>query len=196
MTPDFTPQEASLDLAAAERLLGIPLGAAQARDLLRRMGHAVGRPARWRGRNPATAVLRVQVPAWRNDILHERDLVEDLAIAHGYGNFPGVSPRPRRSGSRGTRSGARTGSATCLPGSGFTEIVGLFLTCHEQSDGVLGLPPHPATVLLENPISVEQTQLRTSLLPGILHTFARNRSNPLPQADLRGGGRDFRRRRC
>jgi phenylalanyl-tRNA synthetase beta chain len=59
--------------------------------------------------------------------------------------------------------------------------VGLFLTCPEQSDGVLGLPSHPATVLLENPISVEQTQLRTSLLPGILHTFARNRSNPLPQ---------------
>jgi phenylalanyl-tRNA synthetase beta chain len=36
-------------------------------------------------------------------------------------------------------------------------------------------------VLLENPISVEQVQLRTSLLPGILHTFAHNRSNPLPQ---------------
>jgi phenylalanyl-tRNA synthetase beta chain len=177
VTPDFTPQEASLDLAAAARLLGIPLGASQARDLLRRMGHAVGEA---KG-EIAAGRLRVQVPAWRNDILHERDLVEDLAIAHGYGNFPRrLTPtqtvgKPREAEQRADRLG------DVLAGLGFTEIVGLFLTCHEQSDRVLGLPAHPATVLLENPISVEQTQLRTSLLPGILHTFARNRSNPLPQ---------------
>jgi phenylalanyl-tRNA synthetase beta chain len=176
-TPDFTPQEASLDLAAAERLLGIPLGELQARDLLRRMGHAVGE-----GKGEiAGGRLRVRVPAWRNDILHERDLVEDLAIAHGYGNFPRrLTPtqtvgKPRESEQRADRL------RDVLAGLGFTEIVGLFLTCHDQSDGVLDLPPHPATVLLENPISVEQTQLRTSLLPGILHTFAHNRSNPLPQ---------------
>ncbi len=209
VTPDFTPQEASLHLAAAERLLGIPLGEPQARDLLRRMGHAVGdavgstaahtaahtaaqMAAQTAARAAASAVgdaegkiagrcLRVQVPAWRNDILHERDLVEDLAIAHGYGNFPRrLTPtqtvgKPREAERRADRLG------DVLAGLGFTEIVGLFLTCHEQSDSVLGLPPHPAAVLLENPISVEQTQLRTSLLPGILHTFARNRSNPLPQ---------------
>jgi phenylalanyl-tRNA synthetase beta chain len=201
VTPDFTPQEASLDLAGAERLLGIPLGASQARDLLRRMGHAVGdgigsavgqtadheaecatghAVLEAEGRI-AGGRLRVQVPAWRNDILHERDLVEDLAIAHGYANFPRrLTPtqtvgKPREAEERADRL------RDVLAGLGFTEIVGLFLTCHEQSDGVLGLPPHPATVVLENPISVEQTQLRTSLLPGILHTFARNRSNPLPQ---------------
>jgi phenylalanyl-tRNA synthetase beta chain len=172
-TPDFTPQETSLDLAAAERLLGIPLGESQARALLHRMGHAAGDIAGGR--------LRVRVPAWRNDILHERDLVEDLAIAHGYGNFPRrLTPtqtigKPMEAERRADRL------RDVLAGLGFTEIVGLFLTCHEQSDGVVGLPPHPAAVLLENPISVEQTQLRTSLLPGILQTFARNRSNPLPQ---------------
>jgi phenylalanyl-tRNA synthetase beta chain len=177
VTPDFTPQEASLDLAAAERLLGIPLGASQARDLLRRMGHAVGEAEG----EIAGGRLRVRVPAWRNDILHERDLVEDLAIAHGYGNFPRrLTPtqtlgKPREEERRADRL------RVVLAGLGFSEIVGYFLTCHEQSDGVLGLPPHPATVLLENPISVEQMQLRTSLLPGILHTFARNRSNSLPQ---------------
>jgi phenylalanyl-tRNA synthetase beta chain len=177
ITPDFTPQETSLDLAAAERLLGIPLGEPQARDLLRRMGHEPGEATG----KAASARLRVQVPAWRNDILHERDLVEDLAIAHGYGNFPRrLTPaqtvgKPREAEERSGRL------RDVLAGLGFTELVGLFLTCHEHADTVLGLPPHPATVLLENPISVEQTQLRTSLLPGILHTFARNRSNPLPQ---------------
>ena len=172
-TPDFTPQQASLDLAAAARLLGIALDEAQGRELLSRMGHAVDGMVGGR--------LQVRVPAWRNDILHERDLVEDLAIAHGYGNFPRTLTPNQTVGRPRPEEWLPARLCDVMVGLGATEIMSLCLTCREHSDELLGLPPHPATVLLENPISVEQTQLRTSLLPGILHTFARNRSNPLPQ---------------
>ncbi len=181
ITPDFTPQEASLDLPAAVRLLGVPLSRDEACDLLRRMGHGVDPGVGESVEKSSGKPLVVRVPAWRNDILHERDLVEDLAIARGYGNFPRrITPsqtigRPRSAEERSDRL------RDILAGLGFTELVGYYLTCHEQSDGLFGLPPHSATVLLENPISIEQTQLRTSLLPGIVQTFARNRSNPLPQ---------------
>jgi phenylalanyl-tRNA synthetase beta chain len=68
-----------------------------------------------------------------------------------------------------------------LVGLGLTEIMTLVLTCPAASDRLLSVPDHPATVLVENPISQEQNQLRTSLLPGILATLAGNRHNPLPQ---------------
>lgn len=182
-TPDLTPQEAWLDPAAAGRLLGWPLDAQGARTLLARMRHGAGREEGGR--------LQVLVPAYRNDILHERDLVEDLAIAHGYGNVPHTLV-PSQTVAREQEVERRSNRAReMLAGLGFVEIMSLVLTAPAQSDLLLGQPPHPATVLLENPISVEQTQLRTSLLPGILLAFARNRSNPLPQAVFEVGDVTF-----
>ncbi len=174
ITPDLAPEATWCEVEGAAHLLGIPLDVETARKLFHRMRHGTGRVEGNR--------IEVLVPAYRNDILHERDLVEDLAISHGYHNFPHTLV-PRQTVAREQEAVARSARAReMLAGFGLVEIMTLALTCHEQGDGLLGRAPHPGTVLLENPISVEQTQLRTSLLPGLLQTLARNRSNPLPQA--------------
>jgi phenylalanyl-tRNA synthetase beta chain len=174
VTPDLAPQEARINVARTSGLLGFPLGRAEVRDLLLRMRHGVA--------EDEGDFLRVLVPAFRNDILHERDLIEDTAIAHGYGNVPQTLV-PNQTVGRGLASERLAEKLRqVMIGLGLVEMVGLVLTSPEQSDVLLDRPPHPATVLVENPISTEQTQLRTSLVPGLLQTLARNRHNPLPQA--------------
>lgn len=172
-TPDLTPQPVTIDALRTQRLLGFETPPERLRELLERMRHEIT--------GVQGSELRVAVAAYRNDILHERDLMEDAAIAYGYRNIvPSLVPSMTVG-----RDLPSTRQADCvrdvLSGLGFLEIMALTLTCAEQSDELLGLPPHPETVLLANPISNEQTQLRTSLLPGLLGTFARNRHNSLPQ---------------
>lgn len=183
VTPVLTPQEAWCDPEHVTRMLGFPLARDEVKALLERMRHGVEE-------GPGNR-LRVLVPAYRNDILHEIDLVEDVAIAYGYSNVPRTlvptqtvgRPHPLESHSEKVRD--------VLIGLGFIEVLNLVLTAPEQSDRLLDREDHPRTILLENPISTEQTQLRTSLIPGLLTTFARNRHNPLPQAIFEVGDVTF-----
>ncbi len=173
VTPDLAPEVATLDSARTSRLLGLDLSADAVEQLLLRMRHGIASREGTR--------FTVEVPAYRNDILHERDLMEDVAIAYGYDRIPRTLVPTMTVGVEHPREIASEGAREVLLGLGFHEIASLVLTSHATSDERLGLPPHPRTALLENAITNEQTQLRTGLLPGILSTFARNRHHPLPQ---------------
>lgn len=170
-TPDLLPQRARIDTARTARLLGIPLDDATLRRLLERMRHGVS----------GGGVLEIDVAAYRNDIFHERDLMEDAAIAFGYDRIPRTLVPTLTVGREHPLEERSAAVREVLSGLGFLENMTLPLVSHAAADGLLGLDPHTATTLLENPISLEQTQLRTSLLPGLLESFGRNRHHPLPQ---------------
>ncbi len=73
-TPDLTPKKARISLENTNKLLGLELNEKQLKQLIEKMGYNYKEGT-------------VQVPAWRTDILHEVDLIEDVAIAYGYDNF-------------------------------------------------------------------------------------------------------------
>ncbi len=173
VTPDLSPQRLALRAEAASRLIGIPLDAERAAALLRRMRHGA-RPS-------ADGTVAVEIPAYRNDILHERDLMEDVAIAHGYHR---IAPEllPARTVGRSRPLEDLTGSVReVLCGLGMNEVMTLVLSRDEDHDLALGLPADRRAVRIENPISTEQTRLRTRLLPGLLQVFRHNLHQPLPQ---------------
>ena len=173
-TPDLTPQQMELDPDTTAALLGIPLARADIRALLERMGHTVYELE-------GSARLRVMVPAYRNDILHARDLMEDVAIAYGYHNitpslvptFTVGAPLPVEEQSVLARQ--------AMTGLGFHEVMTLHLTSPETAFDAMGLARHDAHVLIENPISVNETMTRLSLLPGLLQILQVNTHRELPQ---------------
>jgi len=71
----------------AAKLIGVDIPAKEMRGILVALGFKVSaNGAKW----------RVQVPSWRDhDIEGERDLVEEVARVHGYGNLPSVIPEGR-----------------------------------------------------------------------------------------------------
>jgi phenylalanyl-tRNA synthetase beta chain len=172
-TPDLSPQKAQVHVGAASRLIGVSLTTERAANLLERMRHGV--------RVAGTDLLEVAVPAYRNDILHERDLMEDLAIAYGYHR---IVPEllPARTVGRALPLEDLTGSVRdTLCGLGFHEVMTLVLSNDEESDLALGMNVDGRAVRIENPISGEQTRLRTRLIPGLLQVFRHNLHQPLPQ---------------
>lgn len=173
ISPDFTPQTVEIDAERAARILGIPFDAPAAVRLLGRM------------RNDARVLdgsrVRVEVPAYRNDILHPIDLVEDIAIAYGYHNItPRLVPTFTVGGERPIEALSERARAL-MCGLGFQEVMTLLLTSRELHDELLGREPSREAVRIDNPVSTEQTILRTEILPGLLDTLRRNVTHPLPQ---------------
>ena len=171
-SPDFTPERFTIDVASVQRRLGFPLDAEQAAQLLRQMRHDV---------TVDGEKVHVEVPAYRIDIMHEVDLAEDIAIAYGYDNIePTLVPSMTIASERPERVLANRVRAA-LTGLGFFETMSLMLTNPESHYERLGLPDPGDSVLVEHPVSVEQTMLRTHLLPNLLELFSLNRGQGLPQ---------------
>ncbi len=74
ITPDFTPEKMNLSLLNLNKLLGLELKEDNVKKCLERMGYEYSKGI-------------VKVPSYRADVLHEVDLIEDIAIAYGYDKF-------------------------------------------------------------------------------------------------------------
>lgn len=172
VTPDLAPHEVVLDPAAAGRLIGVPWTAEEVAELLRFMRHDAA---------VVDGQVRVLVPAWRSDILHPRDLVEDAAIAHGYDRIPAIGLAAATIGLPQPREEAAVRARAALAGLGFLEVMTLALTSEEATYRKTGLPDDDRQATIENPISVEQTMVRVSVLPGLLETLAINLGHSYPQ---------------
>jgi phenylalanyl-tRNA synthetase beta chain len=121
------------------------------------------------------------VPAYRNDVMHAVDLIEDAAIAYGYEHItPELVPTFTVGSPRAIEEQAAV-ARRVLTGLGFHQVMTLVLTNEEAAFRKWRLEPAANTVKIENPISVEQTICRVSLLPGLLETMAINRQYDLPQ---------------
>jgi phenylalanyl-tRNA synthetase beta chain len=120
--------------------------------------------------------LEVTVPAFRRaDVTREADLIEEVARLDGLEKLPATLPsRHGASGRLTERQQLRRRAADALTAQGLNEIVGWSFI---GSDLLTRLRlPHEATVELENPMSLEQSKLRTTLLGSLLDVAQRNRA--------------------
>ena len=173
-TPTLATDTFAVDPAFAARWLGLEITRADCVELLGRMRHGVADPG-------GDAPLVVTVPAYRCDIMHEVDLIEDIAIAYGYHN---IQPRlvPTFTAGKGLAINDKSRrAAAALCGLGFTEVLSLVLTNERDHYEKLRRQPSPRRVTLENPISTDQTMIREDLLSSLLELLAMNTDHALPQ---------------
>jgi phenylalanyl-tRNA synthetase beta chain len=131
--------------------------------------------------------LDVTVPPWRrNDVTREADLIEEVARLHGV-NDQLPATLPRRRGAVGVLTPGqrlRRRAEDALVGRGLLEIVGWSFESPSR-DGRLRLPdgdPRRAHVAIENPMSEDLANMRTTLVGSLLdvarHTAARGQGVP------------------
>ncbi|HXD65522.1 MAG TPA: phenylalanine--tRNA ligase subunit beta [Solirubrobacteraceae bacterium] len=120
--------------------------------------------------------LDVVVPAFRRtDVTREADLIEEVARLGALEDLPATLPS--RHGASGRLTDVqvlRRRAADGLTAQGLHEIVGWSFEGPEQL-GRLRIADRPV-VELENPMSAEQSRLRTTLLGSLLDVGRRNRS--------------------
>ena len=114
--------------------------------------------------------------------MHPVDLVEELAIGHGYEDLGTDVPKATLTAQPRIDHHLRRRLRTSMQGMGMMQIQSLTLSNqHDQFDSMRWMPAHEVT-LITNPITVDHTMLRQHLLPGLLKLLAGNRHHDLPQS--------------
>lgn len=169
VTPDFKPALKKLRVDYANQMLGLKLSPKEIAACLKKMGYGVRKQGR---------TLAIEVPCYRCDIMHEIDLVEDVAIGYGYENFLPLLPALSTTGEKHALEKFCEALRSVMLGYGFTEVMSLMLTNERNNFAKLRISGE--AVVVKNPISEEHTILRTSLLQSLLQVLQINRRRELP----------------
>ncbi len=158
-------------LTRINQLLGTQLGVSEVENIFKRLDFKVT----WDGQDH----FELKIPTYRADIKEEIDLVEEVARVYGYDNIIASAPSYHSS---------------LLPHAPIfifenqvrarmlSEGLQEFLTCDLIGPSLINIVSHAdmpeeATVRVLNPTSIEQSILRTSLLPGLLQVVKSNFSH-------------------
>ena len=129
-----------------------------------------------------TSELLFTMPRWRFDLLHPVDLVEELAIGHGYEDLGTDVPKATLTAQPREDHHMRRRLRDAMQGMGMMQIQSLTLSNEaDQFTNMRWTPNHEVTAIT-NPITVDHTILRQHLLPGLLKLLAGNRHHDLPQS--------------
>ena len=119
--------------------------------------------------------LLVHVPSYRVDLNLEADLIEEVARLYGYDNIPSTLSRDASRGGLNPYQQFRR-QVTAVMARYFNEVINYSFinpTAFEQ----IMMPedsPLRRTVNIANPLSEEQSVMRTLLLPGLLKSLSTN----------------------
>jgi len=171
-TPDLSSSFWRLETAKVNSLLGTSFSDEEVTECLGKMGHDVKASGR--------GVLEVCVAAWRNDILHEVDLIEDVAVGFGYDCFKPTLPSVATFGSKLSSAPLVGVLRQTLIGLGANEVTTMAISNPQNEFIRLGLEKD-AMVSFENPLGEEYSGLRVSMIPSLLRILMQNRHHPLPQ---------------
>ncbi|NLO28421.1 MAG: phenylalanine--tRNA ligase subunit beta [Actinobacteria bacterium] len=121
--------------------------------------------------------LTVLAPSYRGDLEREIDLIEEICRVHGLEQIPPALPA-RRSGRGGlTETQARLRLIEDqLMGAGLSQVITYSFRDEKWPDRLRLEPgdPRRTGVRIANPLSADQSVMRTSLLPGLLATAESN----------------------
>ncbi len=188
--PGPQPRTIHLRDARLERLLGTPIPRDQAAEILRALEFQVAEAPQRSGdeREARGSGLDATVPYFRrDDVTREADLVEEVARLWGLEKLPATLPARRGAvGVLAPEQRLRRRAEDALTGLGLSEMVGWSFAAPDLVDR-LRIPaddPRYATVRVRNPMSEDQSVLRTTLLGSLLEGARLNGARGMPDVRL------------
>ena len=182
---DPLPKETIIDFPLTElpRLTGMKLSLPEVRRVLEKLGFLAA------GQNE---VVKVAVPSWRPDVHGRADIVEELVRIVGVDKVPST-PFPRGADARKsvlTPIQNRTRKARrALAARGLTEAVTWSFVSKREAELFGG---GSAPLALVNPIAAELSDMRPSLIPGLVMAAQRNAHRGYPDVALFEVGQIFK----
>lgn len=127
-------------------------------------------------------LIDVDIPPTRADILHQVDIMEDVAIAYGFNELPRSFPSKSGTVAQPLPVNKLTDIIRMEAAmAGWSEVLPLILCSHDENFAWLNRKDDGNTaVKLANPKTLEFQVVRTSLLPGLLKTLKENRNHSVP----------------
>ena len=160
-TPVDFGKSRTISMKTIESALGQPLESDQIRQALLTYGYEV---------TLAREMVSVKLPPYRNDVMHAMDVVEDVAISRGYGDFVPVMPSEFTVGGLSRLEQVSDRIRDLLVGMGFQEVISNILTSRSDLVDRMRLPgtEWERVVEVDNVMSQNFACLRQGILPSLL----------------------------
>jgi len=166
-----------------QRLTGLDAPREEAALILERLGFSV--------ESADADIAHIAAPSWRPDIEGKADIVEEVVRMVGVDTVPST-PLPRAEGVAApvlTMMQKRARNARrALAGQGLVEAVTWSFVSKEQAEAFGGGDP---ALALANPIAADLSDMRPSLLPGLVAAAGRNAARGLGDQNLFEVGQIF-----
>lgn len=181
------PKVVTLRVSRVHQVLGVEIGNEQVTKLLQLLGFGV--------KHRGDDVITVDVPPYRLDISREIDLIEEVARLYGYDRIPTTLPTGRPSKNPPNRfQRLQDEVRIVLSCSGLSEVITYSFISPKDYDKIMLPINHPwrNVVAIQNPLSEDQSVMRTTLVPGLLDVAARNTKRHVENLAIYELGRVFK----
>lgn len=171
-TPDLTPKKTSVDVDLVNKISGLKLSSKEIINLLEQ--------ARYDVKKIKGKKIELLYPAYRQDIMHPRDVVEDVIISFGYNK---IEPEPIKFKTKGEinkSEGLTDNIIKKMVELGFQEILSYTLTNKDNLFKRMNLK-EDRVVEIENPVSMNWNVFRNWLLPSLMEFYSNNQHVEYPQ---------------
>ncbi|MGE5437882.1 MAG: phenylalanine--tRNA ligase subunit beta, partial [Syntrophothermus sp.] len=159
--PDkILPKQIELRYSRVERVLGYKISNENIKTILKNLEFKIV--------SENENSLMVEVPTFRPDVEREIDIIEEAARINGYDNIPEVSKITVTLSKKFDASEFADKTRMTSAALGLFEMINNPLQ-NEKTASLIG-----SKVPMLNPQSLDMAYLRTSLIPGALHTISRN----------------------
>jgi len=171
-TPDLKPVKKNLSVNYVNKILGTDICSSEIIKCLQKMGFDAKKINKEK--------IEVKIPSWRADILHEIDLIEDVAIGYGYDKFELDMPEKLTFGKSLKETDFNQNLRNVMIGLGFTEFTTFTISNKKDEFTKLGIKEKKIAEI-KNPIGEEYSCLRINLVSSLLKILNENRHHSLPQ---------------
>ena len=173
VSPDLTPQEMNVHVDTANELIGgTDLNAEDIKGLLEK--------ARFDAEVLNDNEVKAIIPAYRVDILHEVDIVENIAVQYHINSVEAKLPEINTVAYENDWFRSESIIREAMVGLGFQEIMSLMLTSEEAHYEKMNQEEKPH-VQVARPITIDRTMIRTSLINSLMEFLEDNKHEDLPQ---------------
>jgi len=170
ITPNLNPSKMILDVDYSNKILGLKLTPSKTAKLLERMGFGIEKIGK---------KINVLIPAYRSDILHQVDFIEDIAIAYGYENFKEEIPRVATIAHEDKFEIFKRKISNILIGLNLLETHTYCITNKKEQSQKMDCKIE--IISLANALTTDYNALRAWVIPSLMKVLSENKHHEYPQ---------------
>lgn len=165
VTPQDLGKARTIPIKTIEQALGQKLSVKMVKQALEVFGYNV---------SAGNGTVKAKLPPYRHDLMHAMDVVEDVAMSRGYGEFSPVMPAQFTVGGLSRIEQTSDRARELMVGLGFQEIISNILGSpeHYRDAMRLGETEWGKMVEVDNVMSLSFSCLRQWMLPSLLRVEA------------------------
>jgi len=169
--PLLNPESETLDTEYFREISGLELEDEEIIERLEKMKF---------GTQKRDGAIKIDAPCYRNDLMHQYDLIEDVVIAHGYQNVEPELPELDQIGEQKPIEDLSDRIREILAGAGAMEANTYYLSSKEKLFDKMGMEQQEI-VEMSNALNENFSAMRNWLLPSLMSVLQNNRQHSYPQ---------------